>query len=192
MCWYCQKSSPFGLTHDECKRPYGLDGFQYLWHYTGIVKKIISSMKYGEIPSVFDEALTARGAESLYPMVQFARRNPEFVFQPIPLHREKMRDRGFNQSEYIVEVLQKWIPYPIVQSLSRVVSNPPQAGITNKMERLQNTRNIFRYKHRHGVYENVIIVDDVVTTGSTVREAVRSIKQHGLAQSVMVWALAHG
>ncbi|MCW8883123.1 MAG: phosphoribosyltransferase family protein, partial [Sedimenticola sp.] len=73
------------------------------------------------------------------------------------------------------------------KSCERVLNTPPQAGL-KRQQRKQNLRGSFRLKQRLKV-EHVALVDDVVTTGSTVFELARLLKKSGIRR-VDVWALA--
>jgi competence protein ComFC len=118
-----------------------------------------------------------------------------FVIQPIPLSKIKYNERGFNQAKIISAFFQKFIHFPIVDLLIRKKEISAQAQIKNKKERYLNIKGTFVVNDNcRGVINdisNIILIDDVVTSGSTVKEAVRVLKEAG-AKKVYVLALAKG
>ncbi len=115
---------------------------------------------------------------------------------PIPLHRRRLRRRGFNQADLL---LRSWLkdaaaagqPGPArgARILERIRATPPQTGL-KRSERRRNIRGAFRVA-AHGEIENrrLLLVDDVFTTGATVEEAARVLRAAGAA-SVDVLTLA--
>ena len=105
---------------------------------------------------------------------------------PVPLHVNRLRQRMFNQSLLIARRLFTQIPVR-TDIVSRTVDNPPQTSLSGK-RRLDNVRNIFEARSLMG-YRHFIIVDDVVTTGSTVYEMAQVLKKKG-ARSVLSISIA--
>jgi len=115
-------------------------------------------------------------------------------FQPIPLSEKKLRERGFNQAFLITKFFRRFFKFPIADFLIRVKETKPQAELKTKKDRYNNLKKAFKIKKEHletvsGV--RVILVDDVITSGSTVREAAKTLKKAG-ASKVYVFALARG
>jgi ComF family protein len=99
-----------------------------------------------------------------------------FTFVPIPLHRARLQSRGFNQAEVLTQVISQKTNLPVSLSLERKINNKPQALLTGK-ERLDNVKGIFEAKPP--IPDNIIIIDDIWTTGATMKEAATILKQHG-------------
>ncbi len=111
--------------------------------------------------------------------------------QPMPLSAPRERDRGFNQAEWIAKRLERtWLPKTkIIQSLVRRPSGMTQASLEDHALRSANVRGEFiATKPVHG---SVILVDDVVTTGSTAAEAARTLIRAG-ADKIYLVSLALG
>ncbi|AOE49180.1 ComF family protein [Kangiella sediminilitoris] len=104
----------------------------------------------------------------------------------IPLHTKRLNSRGFNQSELIAQHLEKALQIPRQKALVRVKDTPHQVGLSEKQRR-KNLTNAF--KLQQPLPRKIALIDDVVTTGSTVSEAARLCLKHGV-QSVDVWCLA--
>lgn len=106
---------------------------------------------------------------------------------PVPLHRSRFRDRTYNQSEYIAQGVSEMIK---VESIAKAISRTRFTGTQtklNKAERKENIKDAFsinpKYKDKlHS--KNIILVDDVITTGATIIECARTLKSAG---SGKVW-----
>lgn len=107
---------------------------------------------------------------------------------PVPLHPKRLRARGYNQALEIARVLGDDLGLRVETGLcERVVATPPQAGLEER-ERRRNIRGAFAVP-RPLSGERIAIVDDVVTTASTVAELSRVLRRAG-AGSVVVWAVS--
>ncbi len=96
---------------------------------------------------------------------------------PVSLHDARMRQRGFNQSIEVARVLAKKIEIPIeYDAVIRQRSTSPQTGL-NAQQRRKNIKGAFSLA-REIKYRHVLIIDDVVTTGSTVNELARVLKKN--------------
>ncbi len=107
---------------------------------------------------------------------------------PVPLHTSKRRERGFNQAELIARAAVKRLPRPIEIATGVLVRQRvtlSQVGLSRE-ERIENMRDAFRVRDRRRVHgRTVIVVDDVMTTGTTLSECARMLKQAGAER---VWA----
>lgn len=110
------------------------------------------------------------------------------VLLPVPLHTERLAERGYNQAVEIARVLADRLDVPLdSRSCSRVSATPPQAGL-DEAARRRNIRGAFAVCTPLR-WSRVAIVDDVVTTGSTVSELARALRHAG-ALEIEVWAAA--
>jgi ComF family protein len=109
---------------------------------------------------------------------------------PVPLHPKRLRERGFNQALLLGKALEDIPPAKIKPGLlKRVRHTPPQVHL-NPDERRQNVQGAFALKDPSGVRgKNILLVDDVFTTGATVNECARVLKKAG-AGRVTVYTLA--
>ncbi len=100
---------------------------------------------------------------------------------PIPLHRRRLKSRGFNQAELLARRFAKKVGFPINTSLLRRVRYlKPQAECKNREERALNIQNCFQVKNSGLVSgKTIILVDDVTTSGATLLEAANVIKKAG-------------
>lgn len=106
---------------------------------------------------------------------------------PIPLHPKKLKKRGYNQAEIIAKALSQK-DHPVVNILSRVKETKDQASLSHE-KREANVTGCFEVKKN--IPEDVIMIDDVITTGSTLKEASIALRNAG-AKRIWAITLAHG
>lgn len=112
---------------------------------------------------------------------------------PVPLHSSKRRQRGFNQSEELARAALKKLGRPSIQLAGKLLvrerATISQIGLT-RPQRAENIRGAFRVVHRSSVEgQSVLLVDDVLTTGTTASECARVLRKAG-AESVFVATVA--
>lgn len=107
---------------------------------------------------------------------------------PVPLHRARLRSRGFNQAREIARVLSQRLSLPVDDQLLRRHRPTAQQFELRPEQRAKNVSGAFSLLKTMD-YKNIAIVDDVLTTGATAHELARLLKRHG-AQNVQVWCLA--
>jgi ComF family protein len=109
---------------------------------------------------------------------------------PVPLHARRLRERGFNQSALLARELGRHLGRPVVEDvLVRTKVTVPQVGL-NAEQRHSNVSDAFRCQSRHLAGQQVLLVDDVCTTGATLEAACVALRQGGAA-SVWAYTLAH-
>jgi ComF family protein len=119
----------------------------------------------------------------------------EGVLIPVPLARERRRERGFNQNELVIKEIiscdTKNVFSFSFNVLKKIKHTPPQSSIKNRSKRLKNLNGCFTITQSNLIYnKNIILIDDVVTTGSTLAEA-RSVLLSAGAKNVQTIAIAH-
>lgn len=113
---------------------------------------------------------------------------------PIPMHKNNIQERGYNQSELILKEFCKIdternfeISY---DSFFKIKETPHQSKLKNKNERLKNLKDCFNTDSNKIKNRNIILIDDVITTGTTMREASKTLLKAG-AKKVMGFSIAH-
>ncbi|MGI9309419.1 MAG: double zinc ribbon domain-containing protein [Gammaproteobacteria bacterium] len=110
------------------------------------------------------------------------------VIVPVPLHHQRMRQRGFNQAYALARLVAKDLGLPLANNLCvRQLATREQTGLSEH-ERRSNLRGAFALR-KIIAYQQPAIIDDVITTGSTVSELARVLLDGG-AQSVQCWSVA--
>lgn len=112
---------------------------------------------------------------------------------PIPLHPARLRERGYNQSELLVKRVSQLTGIPISGALRRVKNTKTQARIVDEEARKRNLKGAFAVRPDAGLQgKQVVLVDDVTTTGTTLNAAAQVLKQAGAgAVYALVIAQAH-
>lgn len=112
---------------------------------------------------------------------------PECII-PVPLHKKRLRERGFNQALEIAKPISKILNIPIDRySAQRTRETEPQS-LTHAKERKKNVKNAFQIKPTFKA-NHVAIVDDVMTSGHTVNELSQALKKAGVKQ-IDIWCAA--
>lgn len=96
---------------------------------------------------------------------------------PVPLSKKRLNERGYNQSELFADYISEALNVPVISALKRNKSGLPQSKLAG-MERVENVRDAFEaICDLSG--RNIIIVDDVFTTGNTLEQCAKALKQAG-------------
>ena len=171
VCGKCQKNPPFYTT-------------SLVPHiYASPLKQLISNLKFqGNL------TYTPLLAQGFVQSVSHRINNlPECII-PVPLHSQRLRERGFNQALELARIIAGQLNIPLDYSLcQRDKATPFQSGLSAK-QRKKNLKNAFSVTKTHS-YKHVAIFDDVVTTGTTVNELAKQLKQSGV-ETIEVWAIA--
>jgi len=109
---------------------------------------------------------------------------------PVPLHHQRQQNRHFNQAEEISRVLSGHTGLPLLRGLKRIRSTEHQTALT-RLQRLENLRGAFVVtqagrRHIENTTAGAVLVDDVLTTGSTVDECAKVLRRAGLQAIVVV------
>ena len=188
LCLLCGKPSYNGLTHTACHKRYSIDGCFSALSYNKIAKKLIYSFKYKPYLKDLKALLTDLFYESLIQNENFNRelQGEKWLFVPVPLFKTKFRNRGYNQAEVLSFELAKRLNFVSVDALERIKNTPSQTALKEK-ERRENVKNAFFFKKRFtGLLKNknVFLVDDVLTTGSTLLEVANVLKRAGVKKVI--------
>ncbi len=194
LCLVCDRPSLDDKTHPSCRSLYAIDGACASIAYNGIAKKLIFQFKYKPYLSHLTEVLGDLFYEGIIqkPLFDTARLNTSLLV-PIPLYKTKLQKRGYNQAELLAKDFGKRVTLPVIDLLDRTKNTPTQVGLS-KMERKENIKGAFAIKPKYKAsikQASILLVDDVLTTGSTMLEAANILKRAG-AKRVWGITLAQG
>ncbi len=170
LCRYCQKQ----LLDSKLAKPdrYWQDDLPlFAWgKYEGSVKRSIGKLKYNghrSIGNLYGEWLGESWQTSELTTIY-----PKLIVIPIPLHSEKLVSRGFNQAELIARSFCQVTGHKLDLSLQRNRSTVAQFGLS-KSARLENVAGAFSIDPKSSIKPRmtVLLIDDIYTTGATVRSA---------------------
>lgn len=190
-CFVCGKRSPDNRTCQECKHKTSLTGVlaasswdnqtlrQLIYEYKyRFIKDLAKPLSQIMITRLKTDRLITCGADKL-------------IFTPVPLHRQRLQWRGFNQAELLAKELGNYFEAPVTQLLERSRNTQPQAEMKKQKERKNNIKEAFSLNktfaplRAKGAIINklplleektVILVDDITTTGSTLEECAVALK----------------
>jgi len=166
-----------------------MEGLTALWAYEGIARSLISGAKYKYFWDFLRE-LTSFSVGQLHCRVElaylweFLEGKPVIV--PVPLWPARERARGFNQAKIVAQFIGSTVyQLEVKDILVRVRDTGRQVGKTRE-ERLNNMTNAFAVNPKFQLPKQVLLVDDVWTTGATMNECARVLRQGG---GQKVWGL---
>jgi len=108
----------------------------------------------------------------------------------VPLHIKREKERGYNQSRELAEHLSKLTGLPIFHDIERIRDTPTQTKLSRK-QRQENVKDCFNITNKQNIKNlNILIIDDVFTTGSTTNEISKILKSAG-ARKTYVLTVAH-
>ena len=170
-----------GTTCPACRfNPPRWDSMTAPLVYSDNTRKLIHDLK-------FNEQIHYANAIITHIIQHYQNRCVETLI-PVPLHYTRLLERGFNQSEEIARILSHRLNIPVdTRSLMRVKVTEPQSGLSISKRR-QNILKAFRFKPKNS-YRSVAIVDDIITTGSTLAEISKVLRRAGITH-IEVWSVA--
>lgn len=172
LCHVCRTSRPV------------VDGIRSVAHFEGPLRQAVHDFKYRGVRAL------AQPLAGLMVEYQRIHHLPADVVVPVPLHPQREAERGYNQAALLAEVLGNVLGLPVdLHLLERVRPTPPQVGL-KAAERHNNVHAAFRSTSK-AIGRQVLLVDDVCTTGATLNACGAALKAQG-ACSVWGLTLARG
>lgn len=150
-----------------------------------IIKKIINQFKYDPFIKELSKPLSSLIVAYLINLdkINFQ----DFILVPIPLHKKKLKRRGFNQAEEIAKELSKFLKIPLSNDVLIKTKQTPAQVELKKEEREKNIKGVFFCQKPEIVRERkILLVDDIFTTGSTLEENARLLKEAGAKE---IWGI---
>lgn len=206
-CPVCKTKNDFGQTCPDCQENFYLNGIWVAGDYNDrLIQKLIKTYKY-RFSKDLSEALGIFLSLFLKNLINISRigleddfrikltkikKSPQILLHPqnallipVPLHKKRRRWRGFNQSEKLALILAKNLNLKFNSDLKRIKYKKAQAKL-KKQERGKNIIGCFGWSGQNLNNCAIILADDVATTGSTLNECARILKQAGANE---VWGL---
>lgn len=173
VCPACQRRPP-AYVHTYCP-----------FRYASPVNNLIHLMKFKRKLA----AAHTLGCLLAHHLTRTLREYPECII-PVPLHGSRLRERGYNQATELVRPVAKQLGVPIFpRAVQRIRATAPQVELSGREKRRRNVRGAFQVLGSIGNLKHVAIVDDVITTTSTVAELAKVLRSAGV-QRVDVWSCA--
>jgi len=189
-CYQCGVPLEAKVSSVYCQQciesPPKFDRLCALFSYEPPVTQLITKFKFGD-QLAYGRILGELLAEAVHQVWYDGRALPEAVL-PVPLHVSRLRQRGFNQSLELLGPLKKGGQIPILlNACIRLRKTKPQAQLKQQYRQC-NVSNAFGVS-KPLPFKHIAIVDDVVTTGSTVNALSEVLKKEGHVTSIDVWCI---
>ena len=179
-CPTCGEPDTLELRCGRCqKHPPPWTQTRIAWPLIGATRFLIHRMKYDR------DFAAARSLAYNWWLEQQPDSKPDALV-PVPQHPSKLRERGFNQADWLARYWGKRNGIPVWREVRKVSTTTPLEGL-NRAQRRQTLKGVFEVKTEPP--KRVAIVDDVLTTGATAAELSRVLKRAGV-ESIELWTLA--
>lgn len=192
ICPVCERPAIGGQTHQRCLTSYGLNGLTTVFAYKGLIKTAITKLKYRFVSNLAQDLveifLSLCGEDKIFS--RFCQQE-DVCLVPVPLHSQRKRWRGFNQAELLGQMIAANLGIKFSYDLLVRVKNTQSQTKLNEKERQANIKDAFGINKNSirrigGRNSKILLFDDVWTSGATLREAGKVLKQKGVKN---VWGL---
>jgi competence protein ComFC len=182
FCPVCQRHSIGGTTHAKCKTKLSLDGLICLFEYNREARALIHEIKYRFVKDLREVFGSLVAKNSTVREIDLRK----FILVPTPLSTERKRWRGFNQSEVLGKEIAQYLKIQLFDGyLTKIKDTTPQALLL-KSERAKQMKGSFKSDKSSVFGKNILLFDDVWTTGATMKAAGAELKRKGARR---VWGL---
>ena len=182
LCPHCGKPQPSGILCPGCVSGQAeIDGIRSPFRFDGAIRQAIHQLKYKNL-----RAIAVLLASLLHDYL-VTNPVPGEVLVPVPLHQKRLRERGYNQSRLLAQELGKLINLPVADDcLIRQKHTSPQTRAPTVDERRSNVVDAFACRSHRLKDKQVLLIDDVATSGATLDACAAALKPAG---AVSVWGL---
>lgn len=184
VCPACEASLPHRPVGERSSKVRSLDDCVTPLWYEGVVRSAALRYKFGGLHGnsvLFAELMADAFRTELFGKVD--------LITWVPISRRRMRRRGFDQAELLARELGKLIGLTPVRTLKKIRDNKPQSRQSTRAGRVANVIGAYKLADTSVRGKSVLIVDDIVTTGSTISQCAQVLREGG-AQHVYGIALA--
>lgn len=185
LCKKCEKIvSKYVLNKTKKYLTKYFDSHIYIFKYEGIIRELIIDYKFKE-KSYLCELF-----------VKFLIKNEKIcrffktydIIMPVPIHKKRKAQRGYNQSALIArKIVQKWNNLQLEENVLQKQKNTIQQSKLNKKDRIENAKNVYKIDNKEKINnKNIILIDDIYTTGSTANECAKILKENGAKKVIII------
>ena len=182
VCPRCGRHRPSETLCSDCIGWQAeIDGIRSPFEFDGVMRQAIHELKYRNLRAIAEQL-----AKILHDYL-VTESIPAEILVPVPLHKKRLRERGYNQSELLARELGKLVNIPVAGDyLLRRRQSSPQARTLNVEARYHNVTGAFVCVDHRFQGKQVLLIDDVCTSGATLDSCALSLKEAGVAS---VWGL---
>lgn len=180
LCKKCEKklSSYLFFKKDEYIEKYFTNHF-YLFRYEGVIRNLILNYKFNEKPYLYKTLLSfLKKCEKEYLQIDFYD-----IIVPVPISKKRKLERGYNQSDLVAKELANFLNLNLESHILLKNKNNKVQSSLDKIEREENVKGVYILKKINNIIDkNVLLVDDIFTTGATLNECSKILKEAGASQ----------
>jgi len=182
LCPKCGRPQASGIMCPGCRQSQTeIDGIRSAFRFDEVIRQAIHQLKYHNL-----KAISSCLAELLADYLQLNPLPGEAIV-PVPLHPRRLKERGYNQSELLAKELGRLANLPVIRDcLIRVKEARPQVKASDVGERRKNVASAFICRDEKVSGKQIILVDDVCTSGATLESCALALKSKG---AITVWGL---
>jgi len=182
VCPRCGKPQPGGTLCPSCLNwRAAIDGIRAPFRFEGIIREAIHQLKYRNLRALSEPL--ARLLSDHYLNAPL----PGEVLVPVPIHEKRLRERGYNQSRLLAQEMSRFTYLPVVDNcLIRRRHALPQTRSKTVEERRSNVSGAFSCRDHRLKGKQVLLIDDVATSGATLDACAAALKADGASS---VWGL---
>jgi len=190
-CYICRKLSPYYKTHYECReerKASSLDHVFVAWEYNSLSSILLKKYKYNYIQSISD-TLSEIFIEAIKKST-FDSKLKGTILTNVPLAKNRLRERGFNQTTEIARKVAYAFNLPFVEGLIKREESYGHQALRDRDERKEIKDEVFTLRPNFSLegYSGITILDDVITTGATL-EAISSRLRKNTDKDIEINAL---
>lgn len=186
-CYFCGKISPTGIICEDCFKKIPLNTPRYYKMFNNIeifsisgykneLQKLIRGIKYHKQKEFAPYA--AKILFDYWQKTSYSEKSFEII--PMPLHEKRLKQRKYNHIELIADEFSKLTGYSVNKELvSRIKDTKPQYKL-NRTQRLENLKGAFSINKDCYNGENLLLLDDICTTGVTMQEMIKALNKKGI------------
>jgi len=194
LCYDCQSLIEISGFHRQYSSQ-NLDDLYFAADYRNpLVEKTIRSFKYEPFARELAETLSSLiithfqlmdNKPDFFPLSAAGKKTADFIIVPVPLHKKRLKWRGFNQAEELSKELAGFFGLPLFSNyLIRVKETLPQAALSQPA-RQENVKGVFLAGDKETIEnKNILLVDDIFTTGATMEECAGLLKAAGAGKVI--------
>jgi ComF family protein len=175
ICFFCGQLTDHFETCPACRSKVELTGVVPVFYYNDLAKDLIAQFKYYDF-AVLGKWMAEQMAGNISRFPELVRRLDAVSF--VPLHFWRQAYRGYNQAALLAAGLSRLLNKPILKGLIRTKSTKAQAKLS-RLERQRNMEEAFAWRGGEINGKNILLVDDVATSGTTINEAAKVLRRAG-------------
>lgn len=177
-CYKCRRISKNFVTHKKCKDTSSLDSIFVCWEYNSLSSKILKRYKYSYVKDI-SETLSSFFIEEV--------RNSEYLdflkdslITTVPISGKRLRERGFNQLSYLANSFCSTFNFDLNEEILFKIEDTEHQAMKDKEERTEISSSSFLVNEDINLknYKSITIIDDVITTGSTLESIARCLRKN--------------